>query len=321
MKRLALLLLPLMLAACEGAPDTPVVGTLERERLALRADRAEPVAALHVAEGARVTAGELLVQLDDSRARARLEEAEARRAQAEARLAELVRGPRRESILEARALAAEAEARLAAARADYRRVASLVSRDLLPEARLDEARSARDAAAAQLEAARARLEALLEGTTSEELDQARAALAAAEAAVRQAAVDLERLALRAPVAGRVDALPFEAGEQPPAGAAVAVLLADRPVYARVHIPQPLRARLQPGAAARIRLAGTQRVLAGKIRYLAAEAAYTPYYALTEYDRGRLSYLAEIVVEEPADALPTGVPVVVEFPQLGETGGD
>ena len=42
-----------------------------------------------------------------------------------------------------------------------------------------------------------------------------------------------------------------------------------------------------------------------------EAAFTPYYSLNARERGRLAYLAEIVLTEPdAATLPTGIPVEV-----------
>jgi HlyD family secretion protein len=47
--------------------------------------------------------------------------------------------------------------------------------------------------------------------------------------------------------------------------------------------------------------------------VASEAAFTPYFALTERDRGHLAYLAEIdLVGETARELPTGLPVEVTF---------
>jgi HlyD family secretion protein len=50
-----------------------------------------------------------------------------------------------------------------------------------------------------------------------------------------------------------------------------------------------------------------------VRFVSAEAAFTPYYALTQEDRSRLAYLAEIDLEENAAAdVPTGMPVQVEF---------
>ena len=46
--------------------------------------------------------------------------------------------------------------------------------------------------------------------------------------------------------------------------------------------------------------------------MASEPAFTPYFALTERDRGRLSYVAKVDIVEQRDRLPDGVPVEVEF---------
>ena len=53
-------------------------------------------------------------------------------------------------------------------------------------------------------------------------------------------------------------------------------------------------------------------LAGRVRWVASEAAFTPYYALTERDRGRLSYIAKVDIVEERERLPDGLPVEVEF---------
>jgi HlyD family secretion protein len=50
-----------------------------------------------------------------------------------------------------------------------------------------------------------------------------------------------------------------------------------------------------------------------MRMISSEAAFTPYYSLTERDRKHLAYLAEIdLVGEEARDLPTGLPVEVTF---------
>jgi HlyD family secretion protein len=51
---------------------------------------------------------------------------------------------------------------------------------------------------------------------------------------------------------------------------------------------------------------------GQVRWIASEAAFTPYYALTERDRGHLTYLAKVDITEQRDRLPDGVPVEVEL---------
>jgi HlyD family secretion protein len=66
-----------------------------------------------------------------------------------------------------------------------------------------------------------------------------------------------------------------------------------------------------GTPAAIRVYGSEREWAGRVRFVASEAAFTPYYALNERDRSRLSYLAEVeLTEADAASLPVGVPVEV-----------
>ena len=63
------------------------------------------------------------------------------------------------------------------------------------------------------------------------------------------------------------------------------------------------------------IATEDRVIAipGRVRTVSQEAAFTPYYALTERDRSRLTYVAKIDLEgEAARALPTGLPLEVEL---------
>jgi HlyD family secretion protein len=122
-----------------------------------------------------------------------------------------------------------------------------------------------------------------------------------------------RLEVRAPQAGRVDALPYELGERPPQGAPVVVLLAEGAPYARVYVPEALRVRVVPGVAARVHVDGVEHPFDARVRTVSSDAAFTPFHALTERDRGRLVFLAEVDLEgDGAQSLPTGVPVQVEF---------
>jgi HlyD family secretion protein len=92
-----------------------------------------------------------------------------------------------------------------------------------------------------------------------------------------------------------------------------VMLADGTPYARVYVPEPLRTKFLPGTRIHVRVDGRDAELNGVVRFVSAEAAFTPYYALTQEDRSRLSYLAEIDLEESAAAeVPTGMPVQVQL---------
>ena len=55
---------------------------------------------------------------------------------------------------------------------------------------------------------------------------------------------------------------------------------------------------------------------GRVRWVASDPAFTPYYALTERDRGRLTYVAKVDITEERQRLPDGVPVEVEFVGTG-----
>lgn len=312
-RRLLLLSSAFLLASCNVTEDGAMVGTLERDRIEIKVETDEPIVSRHVRDGQEIAAGDLLMRQDPTRVQARLDQVTAQRDQAAARLAELRRGPRAEAIRETRARLGAALARAGNARAEFERVRGVFERGLTSQAAMDNAEAAWESASAEAQAVRESLEAQLEGTTLEELDQAEAALAAAEAQVAQARLDVERTELHAPVGGIVDKLLYEVGERPPPGTTVAVLLDGSRVYARFYVPEPRRARIQPGIEMDVRIDGVEEAFTGTVRWVSADASFTPYFALTEHDRSRLSFLAELDLPE-ASQLPSGTPLVVLPPE-------
>ncbi len=303
-----------LLAACSGPTSPHWVGTLEWERVELVADAAEPIAAINVKEGDRVTAGQVILQLDGARVQAQLDAARANRNQAAARLKELVRGPRAERILEASARMTGAEHVLDVRKQELERAQQLLAQKLTSPEDVDRARAAYETAQADRNAARAVLDELQAGNTKEEIEQARQAVVAAESSARVLEVTLDRLTVRAPHDARVDAVPLRVGERPTIGAVVAVVLEGARPYARVYVPEQDRAQVKPGDAAQVRIDGVAEPAHGVVRTVSADPAFTPYFALTEHDRGRLSYLAKIdLVDGPQD-LPGGIPVEVNLEQ-------
>ncbi len=298
----------LLAAACGGNGEV-LLGTLERDRIELIAEAQEIIVEIAVREGDSVAEDQLLLRLDPSTAEARLAAARFNATQAERRHAELVAGARREQVREARALAAGAAARAAAEAKEFDRIEKLVADGMLPTNSLDRQRALKGGAFADERATLERLAELEHGTRSEVVEQAAAALAAARAQVTELELAVARYAVHAPRAGVIDALPYELGERPPRGALIAILLAAGQPYARVFIPETQRVNVTAGTAATVRVDGTDRDWKAEVRYISSEAAFTPYYALNERDRGRLSFLAEVVLTEPeAAGLPTGMPV-------------
>jgi HlyD family secretion protein len=308
-----LLVLGAALAACDDDPDSNlVVGELASDRIELTAEASEPIVEMLVAEGDAVVRGQLLMRQDSSRAEARLAEAEAALGQARARLDELVRGPREEQIEAARAGLQGAVEEREFREKDYARVREIHAQQLASPDLLDRANAALEAARAGEDVRRAQLAELLSGTTVEELNQAQFTLRQAEARRDLARIDLERHGIHAPVDGIADSRLFETGERPATGQAMMVLLGGSQPYARVYVPEALRVHVSPGTAARVHVDGLDAPLAGRVRWVASEAAFTPYFALTERDRGRLTYEAKIDVAVDGNRLPDGVPVEVEL---------
>ncbi|MGB5629727.1 MAG: hypothetical protein WBM57_10190, partial [Woeseiaceae bacterium] len=166
------------LAGCSSDEDpSRVVGELTSDRYELTAEVSEPVTSIDVAEGEWVTAGQVLLSQDDTRARARLAEATAALAQQQARLDELLRGPRAEQIAAARANVEGATQELEFRQTEIKRIEEVHARGLASPDMLDRAAAALDAAQASLKLRLAQLEEMLAGTTIEELAQAEQAVA------------------------------------------------------------------------------------------------------------------------------------------------
>lgn len=297
-----------LLTAC-GSQPPPLLGTLEWDRVAVLAEAAEPVLIWSVAEGDRVEVDASLLALDPKRSDAQVAQAQAALEQAKARYAELTNGARPETISAAQAALASAHAAQRDAESEFARTADLHKREVVSGSTLDRATAARDQSRANSAAARAQLEELTRGTRPEQLEQAAAQLAAAQAALHAAQLQRERLQVRAPRAGRIDALPFKPGDQPPLGATVASLLVGEAPYARVFVPASQRASLKSGMAMQVEVEGIDKPIPAIVRSISSEPGFTPYYALTGDDASRLAYRAELLLSGDGVAdLPAGLPV-------------
>lgn len=302
------------LTACNNTEVTYMVGTLERDRVEVSVESNEPIIAIHVQDGQVMQAGDLILEQDPARLEKILAQQVALTDQSAARLAELQRGPRLETIREARAQLESTEASVKNAAANQIRAQEVFDRGLSNQSTLDFANTRWKTTEAAWKAAGESLEKLLNGTTVEELQQAIAAHQAAAAKVSQLELDIARLKIYAPVAGMLDKRLYQLGERPQPGATIAVILDNSRTYARIYVPEPLRSSVQPGKQLEVRIDGNTQSITGTVRWVSADATFTPYFALTEHDRSRLSFLAEVDVPG-ASGLPSGVPLEVDFPVI------
>ncbi|GAA4885525.1 HlyD family efflux transporter periplasmic adaptor subunit [Ferrimonas pelagia] len=303
------------LSGCAPAEQHVALGTLERERVTLPATVDEVIVALPVMAGTWVGQGTVLVQLDDRQQQAQVARALAEVERAEAQLDKLRNGARPEEVAAAQAQVTGTQATLQEAESSYARARQLQRQQLISQADVDHALASRDAASATLTAAREALLTLTNGTRQEDLRMAGAELAAAEASLASERKRLADLTLTAPRDGWLDSLPWNLGERVRSGSPLAVLLVGEQPYARVYVPQRYRVSVQVGDTLMVAVDGVAQPLQGRLRWIANEPAFTPYYALNQSERSRLMYLAEVALGEDAASLPSGVPAQVQLPEV------
>ncbi|HSJ97375.1 MAG TPA: biotin/lipoyl-binding protein, partial [Myxococcota bacterium] len=175
------------------------------------------VAAIPVAEGERVAAGQALVVLDAREARAALDQARFAVAQAEARLAQL----RTTGLPVAAEGVRQAEVHLANAESTLARSRELFARGFIGQAALDEAQRGRDVAESQWKSALLQRDSQSGGGTEERT--AHAALEQARASLRLAQARLDLATIAAPVDGVLIARKVEIGAVVQPGKALMVL--------------------------------------------------------------------------------------------------
>ncbi|WP_375164869.1 HlyD family secretion protein [Vibrio sp. D173a] len=313
MKRIILGTLALtLLTACSKDDGQQALGTLERDRVTFTATSSEIIRALPIKEGSQVTEGEVLVQLDTKNQEAVLAHAVAEQAKADAYLLKLTNGERPEDIAAAQARVARAEAQLVEAQKNYQRKAELVRKKLISQSEKDTALAARDSARAELDSSQEEFSKLTAGSRPEDIEQAKAALMAAKADVALQDQKLAELTITATRDGLLDNLPFNLGERVPVNGVVAVIQASRVPYARVYVPANYRVDFVPGKTVSVHVDGVEQPYSGTVRWVATEPSFTPYFALTEEERSRLMYLAEVDLQDSAQSLPSGITAQVDL---------
>lgn len=165
-----------------------------------------------VEKGDRVQQGQILVRLEDSEFRAQVNQARANLAAAQARLDQLRAGSRPQEKLIDRASVRQAEATLKNAEAEYERSEKLYRAGVVSKSELDRAIAVRDAARAQVEAARQASRLTDIGPRVEEIRVASAQVQQMRAALDYAQTQLADTQIKAPVTGTVLQRIVEIGE-------------------------------------------------------------------------------------------------------------
>ena len=175
-------------------------------------------------------------------------------------------------------------------------------------ARFDVTRNVADLTRAQEELARAQRDfsnsqILVERgvATNDTLSQNRADLASAKADVINSERSLENSEIKAPFAGRLEALSLNAGEFVAAGSEVGQIVDNTPLSVTIQIPQQSLRNIKTGQQAKVTfITGEERN--GIVAFVGTSA-----------DAATRTFLAEITVENEDGQVPAGVSAEIRIP--------
>jgi HlyD family secretion protein len=319
-----------MIAGCRREPPANEVrasGYVEATEARLAPEVGGRVVEVAVAEGDRVSAGDVIARLDPTDVELALRRARAQREQSAASLRLLQAGARPQDIRQAeaeiQAVTAEvaaARAELAAANADLERFESLLRNNAGSRKQRDDA-ATRAAVAAErvktaderLRGARENLSRIRAGARSQEIDAARAAVEAADAQVATFEKDLAQTTFRSPVSGVVTERLVDPGELVAARTPLLVVADLAHAWVNVFIDEPLVPRVSLGQSATVFTDAGGAGIPGKVTFISPRAEFTPRNVQTAEERSKLVYRIKVTVDNTNGVLKPGMPVEAAVP--------
>jgi len=271
------------------------------------------LASLTVDEGDAIRPGQLLGKLDDAPYRNALQQAQANVGNARAKLALLQAGYRAEEIAQVRSEMAQRQSAFSYADSFLKRQQGLWAKNATSADALEDARTARNQAQANLQAAKDKLAQYLSGNRPQEIEQAKASLAQSEAALAQAQLNLQDTRLLSPSAGTLLTRAVEPGTMLSAGGTVFTLSLTQPVWVRAYVNEINLGKAAPGTELEIYTDGRpNKPYHGKIGFVSPTAEFTPKSVETPDLRTDLVYRLRVIVTDADDALRQGMPVTIHF---------
>lgn len=241
---LALLALGLWLAY-RPAPDQ-LQGMVDARELRIASKVTGRLAAVHVAEGQRVAAGQLIATLDSPEVAAKARQAQAAVEVASQQADKAEAGARPSEISAAEAQWRRAAAAATLARTTYERTSRLAAQGVVAGQKRDEARTNMVASEEAARAARAQYDTALSGARIEDRRAARAQVAQAEGAAAEVDAARAETRLFAPAGGEVGRRLAQPGEIVGAGFPVMMLTEIDTSWVTLTLREDQLRGLKPG---------------------------------------------------------------------------
>jgi HlyD family secretion protein len=306
---LALTALAVAGSGCGGNTDGVIEasGTIEGTEINVAAEVGGRVLRVPLTEGARVAAGDTLVQINDEEYRLQIKQADANLASLDAAYRLALGGSRKEDLL-------QAEATYTAAEADHQRMKDLLATATITQKQYDDVHARFVAAEQTYAKAKA-------GLRPEEISGARARREGAAAQVELLQKRIRDCTILAPAPGILTLRAVEPGELVGLGSNVARLTFLDKVKLTIYVNETELGHVSLGQPADVFIDtfGKSRTFAGIVVYISPSAEFTPKNVQTKEERTKLVFAVKIEVDNPDGALKPGLPAdaVLHTPVKGE----
>ncbi len=260
-------------------PPLMIQGEADSTRTDIAARVDGRVAQIPVERGQDVTAGTVLIRIDNPELVAKYQEALANQAVAEAELARIHAGTRPELVAISKAQVQSAASQLALAQQTYDRIRKLAAGQFATQQKLDEASDSLRVAGQSYNQAQLGYQQSIAGFTREEVQLAEAKVADAAAAAQTLKALVDQMIVPAPTAGQIYQIDIEQGEVVSPGIPLLSLVDLNDVWLRFDLREDLMKDIKLGSRIKVKIPalGNREVLA-EVRLIAAKGEYASWRA-------------------------------------------
>jgi HlyD family secretion protein len=256
-----------------------IQGEADSTRIDMAARVDGRVAEIPVKRGENVTAGEVLVKIDNPELVAKLAEAVAAKAVADAELARIHAGTRAETVAVRKAEIDRTAANVTLAQQTYDRLRQLVAGHFATQQHLDEATDALRVVQQSHDQAVLAYQEAIAGFTPEEVHLAETKVQQAEASVKVLQSLVDQMVVTAPVAAQVYQINVEDGEVVAPGIPLLTLVELNDIWLRFDLREDLVKGLKLGDKLELRIPALgNRLITAEVRLIAPQGEYAGWRA-------------------------------------------
>lgn len=289
-------------------------GLVEVQEVRLGSKVGGRVAEVLVREGDIAEPGQVLIRFAVPELEAQYRQQEGRVAAMEATLLKARNGPRPEEIQQMRSELQNQQAELKWTQDELNRAERLFYQEkAITEANWQSAKTARDRAQSRLDATRALLDILEEGTREEDKALAEANVVEAKGRLDELRTLLKEAEVVAPERERIEVVSVRKGDLiPPNTPVIRVLRADD-LWVKVYVPETELGKVRMNQKVSVTCdAYPNRPLSGIVFHIAHEAEFTPRNVQSQEERRYQVFGVKVRVDDPDGIFKAGMSASVTF---------